>query len=534
MCIINFFITYDMKKYTLLILFLFLFGNLYNCASQGAPGGGPKDSTPPAILLDNITNGSTNIDPNTDIVFKISEKLDEISVKKAITIFPLNLTDFSINVKRNNITISPKPKWKTNQFYTIIIDRNLCDLRNNYINKIISLSFSTGNIIPNGSIKGQVYGLNGDDNSMIVFSSATNSVDSLFNKYEYYSQPDNSGSFYFDHLPSKKFIVLGFIDNDNNKKYEPKFDDLILPSKLFINVNDTITPDLDFNVVRGNFLTPKLIKIENIYQNKTELTFSKSISQLNNKNSFKINGNSIDTFFVSKDKVEITHNYIDSDSATISIGKLKDEFNKSLLDTSVKFIVNRFSDSSYTIQYKNKQLMITPLLDAASINGKLIVGNDTTLQALYKKYLGTYEFDKQLKNRSINGKLLLTLPDNKYYSFLNSDSIYNININQIVNTDSCKIIGKIPFSSELVLILSNTKYNFQIRPNKNGDFLFDNLPSGKFQLYYYLDKNGNDHIDSGNIYPFMPPEIKKPLMGNIQVRTHWDTDIGELKINDAK
>jgi len=118
-----------MRKYTLLILFLFLFGNLYNCASQGAPDGGPKDSTPPAILLDNITNGSTNIDPNTDIVFEISEKLDEISVKKAITIFPLNLTDFSINVKRNNITISPKPKWKTNQFYTIIIDRNLCDFK---------------------------------------------------------------------------------------------------------------------------------------------------------------------------------------------------------------------------------------------------------------------------------------------------------------------------------------------------------------------------------------------------------------------
>lgn len=534
MRIIKIFISYDMKKYTLLILFLFSFGNLFNCASQGLPGGGPKDSTPPAISPENITNGSTNVDQYTNIIFRISEKLDEISVKKAITIFPLNLTDFSIQIKRKKIIIVPKSKWEENQFYTIIIDRNLCDLRKNYINQIISLSFSTGNKIPAGSIMGQIYGLNKDDNSMIIFSSLTNSLDSLFNKYEYYLQPDNKGAFHFNYLPSKKIIVFGFIDNDNNKKYEPKFDDLILPNKLFINLNDTITSNLDFTVVRDNFLVPKVIKIENIYQNETKLTFSKPISQMNDKNSFKINGISIDTFIVKEKTVNIIHNYLYTDSVTISINNLFDNFNKFLSDTSIKFIVNKFSDSSYTLQYKNMQLITTPLLDTTSLKGELITDDDTTFQTLYKKYSGFYEFEKQLKNKSIKGKFLITLPNNKHYSFLNSDSTYSVNINQIVNTDSGRVIGQIPYSSELVLILLNEKYYFQTRPNKNGNFLFDNLPSGKFQLYYYLDKNGNNCIDNGNIYPFIPPEIKKPLMNDIQVRVHWDTEIGELTIKDAE
>ena len=523
-----------MKKNRFIILFLFSFWNLYNCASQGLPGGGPKDSTPPTIISKNITNGNTDINTNTEIVFKISEKLDEISVKKAITIFPLNLTDFSIKIKRKTITIIPKPKWKENQFYTVIIDRDLCDLRKNNINKIISISFSTGNKIPNGSIKGNVYNWNKNDNCIIIFSSLTSSVDSLFNKYEYYSQPDNNGAFHFNYLPSKKFIILGFVDNDKNKKYNPKFDDLILPNKLFVNVNDTITSDLDFNVIRGNFLTPKLIKIKNIYQNKTELTFSKSISQLNNKNSFKINDVAIDTFIVNKDKVEIIHNYINNDSATISINKLRDNFNKLVLDTSATFIINKFVDSSYTLCYQNKQLTITPILDTTFIEGKLIVDDDTTSQILQKKYLGVYEFNKQLRNKSINGKLFLTLPNNKNFPFLNSDSIINININQVVNTDSGRIIGKITFLPELVLILSNEKNSFQTKPKKDGNFLFDDLPSGKFHLYYYFDKNNNNHIDNGNIYPFMPSEIKKPLMNDIQVRANWDTDIGKLIIEDDK
>ncbi|MEA3500761.1 MAG: Ig-like domain-containing protein [Candidatus Marinimicrobia bacterium] len=523
-----------MKKYILLILFLFSLVNLYNCASQGLPGGGPKDSTPPAILLDNIIDGGTNIDTDTDIIFTLSEMPSKISVKKAITIFPLNLTDYSIQIKRKNIIITPESEWKENQFYTIIIDRDLCDLRGNNINKIITLSFSTGNKIPSGSIKGQIYGLNKNDNSMIIFSSLTNSLDSLFNKYEYYLQSDNNGSFHFNYLPSKKFIAFGFVDNDNNKKYEPKFDDLILPNKLFVNINDTITSNLDFTVVRDNFLTPKLIKIENIYQNETKLTFSKPISQMNDKNSFKINGTSIDTFIVKEKTVNIIHNYLDTDSATISINNLFDDFNQFLSDTSGEFFVNKFSDSSYTLQYTNKQLITTPLLDTTSLKGKLIVGDDTTFQTVHKKHSGFYEFNNQLKNKSIGGKFLLSLPNNKNYSFLNSDSTYSVNINQIVNTDSGRVIGQISYLPELVLILSNEKYNFQTRPNKNDDLLFDNLPSGKFQLYYYLDKNGNDHIDNGNIYPFISPEIQKSLMNDIQVRAHWDTDIGELKIKDAK
>jgi len=478
-----------------------------------------------------MSNGDINIDTDKNITFKTSEKIDEISVKKAITIFPLNLTDFSIKLKSNAIIISPKPKWKKNQFYTIIIDRNLSDLQNNKIHKPISVSFSTGNNIPNGSIKGKIYNLGTKDNCMIIFSSIANSVDSLLNRYEYYSQANNNGEFYFNYLPSKRFTILGFVDNDNNKKYHPKFDDLILPNKLFVDIDDSTTINLEFNIVRGNFLPPQLIQIENIYQNSTELTFSKSISQSNVKKSFKINDIPIDTFTIDNDKVKLTHHFIESDSAIVSINNLKDKFNRYLPDTSSGFLINDFTDSIYTILYKNKELSTVPIIDSTVIEGYLITENDTTFQILTKKYLGVYEFNEKLKNKSITGKFIFKAPKSKNYPFLNSDSTNSVKINQIVNTDSGRVFGKITYSQKLVLILSNDNISIQICPKKNGNFLFDNLPSGKYYLYYYVDTNGNNRIDNGNIYPFTPPEIKKLLLDNIQVRANWDTDIGKIEIN---
>ncbi|MEA1986167.1 MAG: Ig-like domain-containing domain [Candidatus Marinimicrobia bacterium] len=520
-----------MKKKLLFTTFFIVFiFSLYNCASQGRPGGGPKDTTPPVVYPIYVKDGTTKLNRTTKIIFNLSEKINKLSAKKAITIFPLNLTDYSIDVRKRTIIITPESKWKKNQFYTIIIDRNLSDLRNNKIKQPITLSFSTGTKIPQGSLQGQVYGLKEKDNAIIIFSSNTKSIDSLFKNYEYFSQPNENGNFNFNYLPSKEFTILGFIDNDNNKKYEAKFDDLILPNTLFFSVNDSTIENLEFDVIRGNFSIPRLLSIENIYQNKTELTFSKSISALNNNSNFIINGNSINHFLAEDDKVTIIHNFIDDDSATILIENLKDDLNNILPDTSIKFAVNTFSDSTYSLQFKNKNLIITPPLDTNSILGTLISGNDTTSEKLQQTYLGTYKFDEKYENKSIKGNLKIKLPKNKKYSFLDSDSIYNVRINQFVNTDSGRVIGKMQFIPNITLILSNDKFHLQVKPKMNNNFTFKNLPSGKYQLYYYIDKNSNGRIDRGNINPFESPEIKKLLLDKIEVRAHWDTDIGLIKI----
>jgi len=41
----------NMKKCKFTIILFVLIWNLYSCASQGPPGGGPKDTVPPDIVL---------------------------------------------------------------------------------------------------------------------------------------------------------------------------------------------------------------------------------------------------------------------------------------------------------------------------------------------------------------------------------------------------------------------------------------------------------------------------------------------------
>ncbi|MCK5519870.1 MAG: hypothetical protein KAI81_02055, partial [Candidatus Marinimicrobia bacterium] len=75
------------------VLQVIIFVLMTHCASQRAPGGGPEDKTAPELIASNLENGSLNVSTETEFIFYFSEPLDEVSVKRGLTLFPLNLTE---------------------------------------------------------------------------------------------------------------------------------------------------------------------------------------------------------------------------------------------------------------------------------------------------------------------------------------------------------------------------------------------------------------------------------------------------------
>ncbi|HDR05034.1 MAG TPA: hypothetical protein ENN84_07285, partial [Candidatus Marinimicrobia bacterium] len=166
----------------LLTLFLMLYTG---CASQQAPGGGPEDKTGPLLVAQTIVDGATDLQPNENLIFHFSEVLDPLSVKKAVTLFPLNRTEIEVKVRRNRVIIKPKPAWDESLIYLLLLDRSISDLRRNNTQSPLSLAFSTGKKIPQTHLSGYVSGLKKGEEATIILSQ---SADSLYQKVLYRTQ----------------------------------------------------------------------------------------------------------------------------------------------------------------------------------------------------------------------------------------------------------------------------------------------------------------------------------------------------------
>ena len=95
------------RTYFFLFYIIFIFST---CASISAPGGGPKDLSPPFLLSSKIYPKSTlNIEPYQKIILPFNERLYPSTAISAISIEPeINIL---IKIKNNNIEIRPKKEW---------------------------------------------------------------------------------------------------------------------------------------------------------------------------------------------------------------------------------------------------------------------------------------------------------------------------------------------------------------------------------------------------------------------------------------
>ena len=144
-----------MSKRTYFFLFyiisIFIFST---CASISAPGGGPKDLSPPILLSSKIYPKSTlNIEPYQKIILPFNERLYPSTAISAISIEPeINI---SIKIKNNSIEIRPKQEWPKQ--FKIFINRTLTDYNKNNLQNPIQIPFSRENSIAFSDIKGSLF-----------------------------------------------------------------------------------------------------------------------------------------------------------------------------------------------------------------------------------------------------------------------------------------------------------------------------------------------------------------------------------------
>lgn len=214
-----------MNKFFQYILVLFCIAYLIKiptgCAVIIPPGGGPKDTLPPVLVLSEPHDTATNVKP-TKIVLTFDEFVDIKDVQTGLIVSPVPKNLPQVDRKLNKVTIKLKDSLEANTTYVFNFGNVIRDVNEGNIAKDFRFVFSTGNVIDKNTFSGKVFlAENGkiDSTLIVVLHNNLNDTSIYKNPPRYYSRVDSKGNFRFKNLPEGKFNAF-VLPNEYVKKYD--------------------------------------------------------------------------------------------------------------------------------------------------------------------------------------------------------------------------------------------------------------------------------------------------------------------------
>jgi hypothetical protein len=190
------------------------------CANPSAPPGGPQDEAPPLLVRVTPAIGDTSVLPKV-VSLQFDEVISETpagapDLAGLVFISPRS-GDVNVDWRRSRIDIRPKSGFRDSTVYTITVRPGIQDLRNNKIDSITTVVFSTRGPIPATAIKGVLFDWPAGRGARNAIVEALSVVDTTV---AYIGVTDSVGRFALRHVPGGQYLVRGFLDRNNNRQLE--------------------------------------------------------------------------------------------------------------------------------------------------------------------------------------------------------------------------------------------------------------------------------------------------------------------------
>jgi hypothetical protein len=214
-----------MSKQVLQILWVFgLFILFTHCAQIVPLSGGKRDTTPPKLLEAAPQNKNTGF--NSDyITLKFDEFVQIKDLPNQMVVSPKIKTPPVVNADGKRIIISlKKEELAPNTTYRLFLGKAIADMNESNSISGFEYIFSTGNHIDSLKLNGNItdaFNNRPVSNVLVGLYRGINN-DSLPYKEnpDYTAQSNESGDFYFSHLPYGTFNIYAFTDKNRNQVYD--------------------------------------------------------------------------------------------------------------------------------------------------------------------------------------------------------------------------------------------------------------------------------------------------------------------------
>lgn len=515
----------------------------YSCASEVAPTGGPKDTTPPAVVESVPGNLSTNFSSDM-ITITFDEFFQLNNYKQKLLISPPLEEEPDVYIKGKKLIIKLKDQLLPNTTYRFFFDDAIADYNENNPLKNFTYIVSTGNSIDSMSVSGTVkdaFTLKPVKDAM-VFLYDDLSDSAFVSKRPYYvAKTDENGNYTINNIRDTVYNIFSIIESDkslnynlpteqiafNNSPIRPS-DTVSMPLELMMFIQEDSIQAISFNESNLNYASfgykiqptsPEIVFLD-------DMDFDPIIEYNINKDSVKIFVKDIDTlnliaidnlqtidtlkFVVSSDKMiekfkfnisNSGRNVLHHDSLLLSFNNLIDSI---LIDSAqVVISIDTIVDTTYQkmkyLSEINKVMIDTPLEKGASYN---ITINDSTFIDINGHYSSNHVWDAKIVDEDdLGGFVLKMVPDSTY------TSDYNYIVKLLDANNNQKVANRIA----------------TLHANDTTTLTYKGLSSGKYSCLIIEDSNNNGKWTSGDYSHKRQPE-RVFYTNQVEVKDKFDIE----------
>ena len=495
------------------IISIFIFST---CASISAPGGGPRDLSPPILLYDKIYPKSTlNIDPYQKIILPFNERIYPSTSISAISIVPE--TKISIKIRNNSIEIRPEEEWPTQ--FKVFINRTLTDYNKNSLQNPIQIPFSTLNSITFNDIKGSLF-----------------NFDTL--------------NYYHMYLLDENLSVISKTDSDLNGKFNFLIQNDNYSNNVILAIEKQSSYNFNEQIRFNNYgISSQLI---NPYTNPVYISEPLRLYEINNitlvnKNYGEIILSNGEKYFLILNEPYLKKFCFDKDNYIFKNHDFKDSIEINLkLSNQVE---NYSISSSFMLSETVIDTLPPSIIDKISINHSISLqfSEPIYIDSLYNPFYFINEdslkvnLNYDYKNPSLVS--LKQLVNN--YLYIECDKIKDLNNNNLCedtilleiqddhnilkNQDFGKLSGTIDYDGEYDLVveainLGNKKTYTDLISNNN--FAFSKLEPGYYKVWAYENINlVSQSYFSGTLEPLKKAAKFVEYKESVYIRPNWSNSI---------
>jgi len=501
------------------------------------------------------------------IVISFSESMDKKSIADAVFISPRPKDSPTFSWKKNNLYITLVDTFSTNTTYVVTIGTAIKDIRGNKLENSYSFAFSTGEIINAGAISGFIFE-NDKPASGITIGlydfSVADSIEFLDSLYPpYLTQSGKNGEFILEYLPDGEYLALAYDDKNKNQLLNYPAEKFGLPDKVVFLSKENLSQELKISLISADTSKPAIISVGLTKDNLIKTRFSKTLScrSVNNHlDQIELVSDSAES--ISFPAVSVKESGEDeTNSFNFYFGQLRND--RYRLRIGAKLFRDVRIDSSFIygepfdIQILEDSTL--PQLENFTLNGKTIYPDEAILKFDFSEPIELLSsFDSSIQvydtddNRQViscnwidNFKLSALLNNSEwgksYYVIYNEKAFADLSGNlsgdsitvfkfSIYNFDSLgEISGEIKYGKGLdsnsiaYLTAQNVSGDMRLTKAVNKAKFNFTLPSGKYFLSGFIDKNANGAYNAGSLRPFRLAETISFSPDTIRVRTRFET-----------
>lgn len=535
-----------MSRSLLLIgLFLLVLAQLLtvtNCANPIAPQGGPRDSIPPQIVVEESTpNFRTNFRPEQiDLTFDEWVRLENARQQLIISPPLRPLPEIRLRKKTVQLVFADTIQWRENATYVINLGTAVQDLTERNPAVDLRYVFSTGPVIDSLAVKGRVVeaytGEPVKDISVQLYEELADSVVRTELPF-YVARTREDGTFTVKNLKPGTFRILALEDQRNDYLYKESAERIAFPDSVIV-----VAPGDTSDVGTLRIFAPELpfrrLKFDTSRYGRIAIAYSRPPYEVTVRSEPPIallpptvDGDSLE-FYYDAVRTETTNLILSRDTSyqdTLRLGLGRRE---AFRQTDTVRITGRGATQS---PFRPLRLQFSQPLDSVVSSGILLLADTLEEPVNFTLQVDTTDRRFLLVNSSWRDELpyrFQALPGSvvDFFGVANRDTI-----NYAFRTDARDNFGNL----RLTFLNANPDEQYVIRllTGKSDlveTFVLANLPTyertltgyppAEYSLEVILDTNRNGRYDVGDYFLARQPEIVRrvPLE---RLRANWDLEV---------